>query len=77
MAKIVDSVYVWDVVSEVVADVVTIIGKDHPKMTQRERDIKAAQRHILTLFGDMLLEAWPTAAGPVFGHCVVKQDEYV
>lgn len=75
MAKIVNSVKVWDIVGATLADVVTIIGKDHPKMTQRERDMKDAQRRILALFGDMLLESWPTVHGPQFMDCVVIQDE--
>jgi hypothetical protein len=74
MARIVHSVKVGDIVGATLADVVTIIGKDHPKMTQRERDMKEAQRRILALFGDMLLESWPTANGPQFMDCVVVQD---
>jgi hypothetical protein len=65
MAKIVHSVKVWDIVGATL---------DHPKMTQRERDMKEAQRRILALFGDMLLESWPTKDGPQFMDCVVVQD---
>lgn len=75
MAKIVHSVKVWDIVGATLADVVTIIGKDHPKMTQKERDVKAAQRHIIELFAEQLREAWPTVHGPQFGVAEVIQYE--
>ena len=74
MAKIVNSVNVRDIFMATLEDVVNMIGKDHPRMTQKERDIKAAQRRILVLFGDGLLESWPTKNGPQFADCVVVQD---
>ncbi len=74
--KIVRSIVVRQIVGSVKDDVLNMIGPDHPKMTNKEREIKAAQRHIVELFMRQLLEAWPTAHGPQFGICDVRQNDY-
>ena len=46
------------VIGFVTTDMLNMIGDDHPRMTQRDRDMKAAQRHIVLLFAEQLGETW-------------------
>ena len=73
--KIVRSTQVSEIIGSVTADMLALVGPDHPKMTQRERDLKAAQRHIVELFAEQLRDAWPTVHGPQFGEAEVVQLE--
>lgn len=73
--KIVRSTVVRQIIGSVKDDMLAMIGPDHPKMTQRDRDVKAAQRHIVELFAEQLREAWPTVHGPQFGIAEVIQYE--
>lgn len=73
--KIVRSTQVSEIIGSVTADMLAVIGPDHPKMTKAERERKAAQRHIVALYEDMLLAAWPTVHGPQFGLAEVIQYE--
>lgn len=73
--KIVNSVQVAEIIGSVQADMLAMIGADHPKMTGRDLAVKRAQRHIVGLFAEMLCDAWPTVDGPVFGGSVVVQDK--
>lgn len=58
MPNIVHTDSMSEVIKQVTEQMLHLIGEDNPKMTQRSRDAKAAQRHMVRLFAEMLSETW-------------------
>lgn len=71
MAEIVRSSDMSDVVDNVTTRMLNMIGPDHPKMTQKDRDIKAAQRHIVLLYADVLGDTWVLPADVQVKNAVI------